>query len=145
MFNGNTTVTNKSSYTVSFIWGGITNTLEYGETASIDYSYVNINIIEPTQRVYLKYIDEHNREIHDLQSYEVRVLNLTKSSGVLTADGWMEEILFVVSEHEQTDITWLLFRVNPKFTAITNDGFLLPVIFLRDGNIFKVTIGAISN
>jgi ABC-type glycerol-3-phosphate transport system substrate-binding protein len=90
MFDGHTTVVNNSSFTASFVWGGKTETINPKESASINWTFIQITNLEPDKRVKINYIDENNREIINLPSYEVRVENITNEILTLKADGWLE-------------------------------------------------------
>jgi len=76
----------------------------------------------------------------DRPSYNVSILNLSGQSGVLAADDWMEAISFTSSNTEQSYNNWLLYTSNPTFIAKTNDGYLLQVLCIASGSLFKVTI-----
>ncbi|MCL2759034.1 MAG: hypothetical protein FWD22_02355 [Treponema sp.] len=95
----------------------------------------------PEKRVYVNYVQSSGKcHFYDRQSYEVKILNLSGKSGILDADGWTNIINFSNIDTEQTNSLWLLYRVNPNFSASTDDGYPLNVIFIKDGETFKVTI-----
>ena len=104
-----------------------------GEFGIISYS--------PDKKVSVSYGNSTSEcKFYDRKSYEVRILNLTGFAGTLSAEGWMDEINFIASSDEQSNVLWLLYNDKPKLTALTTDGYLLSVLYTRDGNIIKVTI-----
>jgi len=131
MFDGHTTIVNNSSYTVSFEWGGKTETIEPNKSTTINYTYVKITNLNPNKRVVINYIDDNNRDITDLPSYEVRVENLSSETLTLKANGWlgndMENI--IIGEYID-DITQKgrIYTKSPKFTV---SGNLFPVTVLH--------------
>jgi len=78
-------------------------------------------------------------DFYDRESYEVKILNLTGKTGSLTADGWLDTIYFSSSNNEQIN-NWLLYTNYPRFTARTDDGYPLQVLFIKEDNTFKLTI-----
>ncbi|MDR0475237.1 MAG: hypothetical protein LBH43_16390 [Treponema sp.] len=78
-------------------------------------------------------------DFFDRQSYKVTILNLTGRSGVLSS-AFMEEIDFNPLPDEQDGADWLVYSSSPKFTAKTNSGYLLNILFILEGDTFKVTI-----
>jgi len=102
-----------------------------------------IEYYTPEKRVSIKYTSSMGIcEFNDLKSYEIRILNLSNIAGTVTADGWTTEINFSEDSAEQSNVSWLLFKTNPVFSVTTNNGYLLPVIYTRDGDIFIITIGS---
>jgi len=146
----NTVINNHSSRTVTvqFLEADVI-TLEPGESTSIEtLGSINagrrIQSFSPERRVYFVYTNAKLQfDFFDRASYEVRILNLTGRYGTLSCNGgWMDAIHFSASNDEQADANWLVYRSAPQFRAITNDGFPLQVLFLRSGNVFRVTIGS---
>ena len=108
----------------------------------------------PEKRVLIRYTNTRLLfEFYNRQSREVRVFNISGYAGVLSADGWMDEIGFTALAHEQTHTAWRVYHSNPTFTAVTSPvpydappipgGFPLSVdmLFVEAGNYFRVTIG----
>ena len=129
MFNGHTTVVNNSSYTVSFEWGGRTETLEPNDSAYIEYTYVMIQNLQPKKRVKINYIDDNNRDITDIPSYEVYVENLTPEPITLRADGWLEnDMVNIITGYFINDSSQrgLIYTKKPTFTI--------------EGNLFSIVI-----
>jgi len=79
-------------------------------------------------------------DFYDRDSYAVKIFNLTGKAGILSADGWMDDINFSDTISEQINMKWLLYISNPKFSAVTDDGFPLSVLFLKNDNVISVTI-----
>jgi len=92
-----TTVTNNSSYTVSFKYSNSNNDiiiLEPNSTASSQYNFSSVIILQPDKRVMQSRKQSDNIIfISDLPSWEVRVENKSNDPIFLTADGWMDEMI----------------------------------------------------
>jgi len=144
-----TVLTNHSSreVTVNLTGAGEITLAAYGNSYSTRTvtTLGNINPGErmqrfsPNRRVYFRYTNSSLAfEFFDLPSFQVNILNLTGQAGVLTADGWMDEISFTDSGYEQTNVG-LVYTPRPRFTAKSGD-LLLTVSQERDGDTFTVTI-----
>jgi hypothetical protein len=142
MFNGHTTVVNDSNYTVSFTWGGKVEILEPKERASIGFTYVQISKLQPNKRVKVNYIDENNRNIINLQSYEVRVENITSELLTLKADGWLENDMVNIPVGEFTGISsqkGIIYTKTPVFN-ITGNNFPVTITYQFVNNICYVKL-----
>jgi len=108
------------------------------ETITSVHSSKRMQSYDPSNKIYYVYTSL-SFSFYDRESYEIRLLNLSGKSGKLNST-FMDTINFSSSNSEQFNTSWLLYNTNPKFTAITDDGFPLSVNFLFDSNVFKITI-----
>ena len=97
----------------------------------------------PDKRVYYKYTNSSLRfDFYNRISYKVKIFNFSGQAGTLTDDDWMDTIYFA-EDTEQEDEKWLVYRLNPKFSAHTATDTKFPMSVLVDfeNNEFKITIG----
>jgi len=96
----------------------------------------------PSKRVFYTYNNASlSFDFYDRDFSMVEILNLSGKIGVLTADDWMDDIIFDDSDNEQSDENWRLFTAKPKFKAETDANFPLSVSYNLENGVFKVTIG----
>ena len=150
-YPNDTILTNHSSRVVTVnLARASTITLALGESASIaTCRYMNprerMQSFSPNQRVYFVYTNSTlTFEFFDRDRYEVRILNLSRRAGVLSAGGWMNNASFGAQNTEQTS-GWFVYTRQPEFTARAGN-YYLPVLSPRQvGNVFFVTIGLITD
>ena len=95
----------------------------------------------PEKRVYVKENYSYSQwDFYDQPTYKIIILNLTGKAGKLSADGWMDDISFTASPSEQTNNAWILYTVNPSFSVLLDGGFIVPILYVFEGDTFKISL-----
>ena len=142
-----TILTNHSSRVVTVNLTGASGiTLAPGESIAIE-TRTDMNPRErmqsfsPDQRVYFVYTNSIlTFEFFDRDRYEIRILNLSGQTGVLSAGGWMNNASFSAQNTEQAG-GWFVYTGQPEFAARAGNYYLPVLPPNRVGNVFFVTIG----
>jgi len=141
------TVSNDSTKNVTVNFHGVDGTVSLAPGVSKEIAFkkkaneYGIINYSPDKRVSASYNKQAGKCVFkDRKAYEIRILNLSGVTGTLSAEGWMEEINFTNINTEQQNSSWVLYNDKPNFTALSDNGYSLLVLFLKEIDIIKVTI-----
>ena len=140
-------ITNNSEFSVTFKFN---NTKEFtldniGNTASFKTeAYQHLVYYTPEKRVNFTYKstnDGYTGEFNNLPSWEIKVNNALGEKATLSANGWMDEMVDIISGYIDDDNhNGKIYTEKPTFSVKTESEFPAIAKYNFTENIFYVTI-----